>query len=124
MQIGQGALKIEERAGGKIVVVHVSDKLTKDDYAAFAPEFERLIALHGKLRVIFDMRDFRGWTLGALWEDLKFDYKHFRDIERIAMIGEKKWQQWMATFCRPFTTAKVMYFTHDEVEKAEEWVAE
>jgi hypothetical protein len=88
------------------------------------PEIERWIKDHGKLRLLFDMRDFHGWTVAALWEDTKFDLKHFRDIKKLAMIGEKKWQQWMSTFCKPFTSAEIRYFSHDDVEKARAWIVE
>ena len=71
-------------------------RLAKADYEHFVPEFERLVRQHGKLRVLFDMTGFHGWDAGALWEDIKFDMKHFADIERLAMVGEKKWQQGMA----------------------------
>ena len=59
------------------------------------------------------MTDFHGWEAGALWEDYEVrDRITSRDIERLAMIGEKKWQQGMATFCKPFTKATIRYFDH------------
>jgi hypothetical protein len=61
---------------------------------------------------------------GALWEDLKFDFKHFNDIERLAIVGESKWHEGMAWFCKPFTTAKVRYFGVDEAVDAREWVSQ
>jgi hypothetical protein len=30
-----------------------------------------------------------------------------RDIEKIAMIGEKNWEKWMAMICKPFTMSKI-----------------
>ena len=59
-----------------------------------------------------------GWNAGALWEDTKFAIKHFSDIERIAMVGETKWQHSMATFCKPFTKATSRYFDHAEAAEA------
>ena len=52
------------------------------------------------------MHDFHGWTASAAWEDTKFGVRHFHDIERLAMVGETKWQHGMAIFCKPFTTAQ------------------
>ena len=57
--------------------------------------------------------------LADLWQDIKFDVKHFGDIERLAMVGEKKWEQWMATFCKPFTTATVKYFPQGQSAEAQ-----
>ena len=113
---------LASESASNVIRLHVSGKLTKDDYEVFGPEVEQLINQHGKIRVLFDMEDFHGWTAGALWEDVKFDVKHFKDIERIAMIGDKAWEHGMATFCRPFTSAKIRYFDRSEAEKAEEWI--
>jgi len=118
------AIEISEQEGGKIIVVHVSGKLAALDYKQFVPEFERLVRQHGRLRVLFDMADFHGWDAGALWEDIKFDMKHFADIERLAMVGDKKWEQGMATFCKPFTKATIRYFDHADVAKARTWLNE
>lgn len=118
------SVRMEEAKGGQVLEAHLEGTLVTDDYARFVPEFERLLEQHGKLRVLVVMHDFHGWKIGALWEDIKFDVKHFRDIERIAIVGEKKWQQWMSAFCRPFTTAKVRYFDFDQVEAARKWIGE
>ncbi|NCF89332.1 MAG: STAS/SEC14 domain-containing protein [Verrucomicrobiaceae bacterium] len=117
-------IQLKENNEGRTVAVHVSGKLVKDDYEHFIPEFERLVGLHGKLRVLFDMTDFHGWSVAAVWEDTKFAMHHFGDIERIAMVGEKKWQEGMATFCKPFTKATVKYFDHADASEANTWLAE
>jgi hypothetical protein len=117
-------IQLKEENGGKTCTIHISGKLVAADYEHFVPEFERLIGLFGKLRVLFDMTDFHGWTLGAVWEDTKFGVHHFSDIERLAMVGEKKWQEGMATFCKPFTKAKIKYFDHADLAEAHKWLAE
>src|SRR5690349_17470408 len=114
-------IKMEEMDQGKVLDVHVSGKLAKDDYKDFVPEIERRIEQHGKIRILLEMNEFHGWNTGALWEDLKFDLKHFSDIERVAMVGETKWQEGMSKFCRPFTTAKIRYFDRSKLDEAREW---
>lgn len=117
-------LQLTEENGGKVVVVHVSGKLVKADYEHFVPEIERLVRQHGKLRLLFDMTDFHGWEVSAAWEDFKFGVEHFSDIERLAMVGEKRWQHGMATFCKPFTKAAVRYFDHADAAEARKWLGE
>ena len=107
-----------------MLAIHVSGKLAKTDCEHFVPEFERLVQQHGKLRVLFDMTSFHGREAGALWEDIKFNMKHFADIQRLAMVGDKKWQHGMATFCKPFTNAKIRYFDHPEAAVARKWLGE
>ena len=117
-------INLTEENGGKLLAIHVSGKLAKADYEHFVPEFERLVGLHGKLRVLFDMTGFHGWTAGAAWEDTKFAMHHFSDIDRLAVVGEKKWQEGMATFCKPFTKATVQYFDHTDDAGARKWLVE
>ncbi len=118
------AVELKELDGGKLLEVHLTGKLSKEDYAEFLPVVERLVRQHGKLRLFVEMRDFHGWTAGALWEDIKFDVRHFRDIERLALVGEKKWEKGMAVFCKPFTTAKVRYFERAKADEARAWLQE
>jgi len=117
-------IQLNEENGGKILVIHVNGKLVKEDYPDLVSESERLIRQGGRLRVLFDMTGFQGWDAGAAWEDLKFDIKHFADIERVAMVGDKKWERDMAVFLRPFTKATIRYFDHADATDAQKWLAE
>ncbi|HET6325159.1 MAG TPA: STAS/SEC14 domain-containing protein [Planctomycetaceae bacterium] len=114
---------LETIAVGRALEVHVTGKLTKESYERLVPAVDAQIKQYGKLHILFVMQDFHGWTAGAMWEDLKFDLKHWKDIERLAVVGEKKWEQGMATFCKPFTKAKIRYFDIAQIEEARQWIA-
>lgn len=118
------AIQLNEENNGKLLTIHASGKLVKDDYADFVPAFERLVRQHGKLRVLFDMNDFHGWELSAAWEDTKFGVQHFADIDRLAVVGDTEWQHGMAIFCKPFTKARVRYFDHAKTAEARKWLSE
>jgi hypothetical protein len=118
------AVELYEQNSGKVLTLKIKDKLSKDDYKIFAPRVETLIEQHDKIRLMVEMSDFHGWDAGALWEDIKFDAKHFSDIERIAFVGDKKWEKGMSVFCKPFTTAKIKYFDRSEKEQASDWIQE
>ena len=108
--------------GGKVLVVDVRGKLLTADYAHFVAEFDRLFERHGKLRVLFDMTGFQGIEAGALWEDAKFGIKHFGDIERLAIVGDKQWQHTMTSLSKPFTNATTRYFDRANATEAHEWL--
>ena len=115
-------IKFEDENEGKVLAIQVNGKLTKADYVFFAPEFERLVQLNGKLRVLFDLTGFHGWEAGALWEDIKFDFKHFAGIERLAMVGNTTWQHTLARLCQSFTNARIRYFDHANAAEARKWL--
>ncbi|HEY5753106.1 MAG TPA: STAS/SEC14 domain-containing protein [Chthoniobacterales bacterium] len=117
------AIKLTEESTGNLLDVEVTDKLHKDDYRNFVPEFERLVKKHGRVRILFDMKDFHGWDAPTLWHDIRFGVQHSGDIDRIAMVGDKAWEKAMSAFCRPFTNASIRYFDHTEINDARSWLA-
>jgi hypothetical protein len=107
----------------KVLGFKLSGKLHDDDYKKFVPMVDDAIAKAGKARVLAQFHDFHGWDLHALWDDIKFSTTHCTKIERIALVGDKSWEKWMAAVCRPFTMAKIKYFNASEIDAARNWVA-
>jgi hypothetical protein len=107
-----------------ILGFRLSGKLHDADYKHFVPAVDAAVAAHGKVRLLAEFHDFHGWDMHALWDDIKFSTTHCTKIDRIALVGEKSWEKWMATVCKPFTMAKIRYFQAGEEEAAKAWLAE
>lgn len=116
------AVNMQEFNEGRLLELQISGRLAHADYAAFLPRFEERVRQHGRIRLLMEMVDFHGWEPAALWDELKLDVKHFADFERVAMVGEARWEKFMSLFCRPFTSAEVRYFDRSEIAAAREWV--
>lgn len=113
-----------ETGSPKVVGLTLCGKLHDEDYKEFVPTMETILTAEGKVRLFVQYEDFHGWDMHAAWDDLKFSLKHYADFERIAMVGDRKWEKWMANFSRPFTKAKVKYFDRSEVDAAWKWLEE
>jgi len=110
--------------GGKVLGFRMSGKLHDEDYKKFVPLVDEAIAAQGKVRMLALFEDFHGWDLHALWDDVKFATTHCTKIERIALVGDKAWEAWMARVCKPFTMAKVQYFDSSKLGDAWTWIKE
>jgi hypothetical protein len=108
----------------KVLAFKMSGKLHDDDYKKFVPVVEAAVAAQGKIRLLAQFHDFHGWDMHALWDDIKFSTKHCLDLERIALVGEKTWEKWMAAVCKPFTMAKIRYFDAAQIDAAWAWLKE
>ena len=117
-------IEVLKGSSGNVMGYSLSGKLHDEDYKTFVPLVDAEIAKEGKVNVLAQFHDFHGWDTHALWDDIKFATSHCTKIARIALVGEKKWEQWMATVCKPFTMAKVRYFDVSEIEAAKAWLAE
>ena len=109
---------------GKTLGFKMSGKLHDQDYHHFVPAVEAAIKTHGKVCLLAQFHDFHGWDAHALWDDIKFSTQHCADVEKIALVGETKWEKWMAGVCKPFTLAKIKYFDAAQIEAAWQWLDE
>jgi len=78
---------------------------------------------HQQLQLFVELIDFHGRKMGALWEDIKFDAKHFSDVEHISVVEEKRWREMMATFSKQFTSAKIHCFESFEIDMQRDWLS-
>jgi len=117
---------IETLEGGspRVLAFRLSGRLTAADYDAFVPRVDAVLARGEGQRLLAILDDFHGWEPGAAWEDLKFGIRHYADFERIALVGDRRWEEWMAILCRPFTRAEVRYFDASDLDSAWGWARE
>jgi hypothetical protein len=113
--------RILHETSGPFVALQVNGTLESEDYAGFLPFLQSKITEHGKIDLFWEMKDFDGWTASGLWSDGSFDVKHASDFRRIAVVGDKKWQEWMTAIMKPFTSAEVRYFDHEDRSAAMDW---
>jgi SpoIIAA-like len=109
----------------RILGLRLSGKLKDEDYRTFVPAVDQVYAHSGgTLRLFVRLEDFQGWDLHGAWDDFKFGIKHYSDTDRIAMVGEKKWEEWMTLLWKPFSRAEVRYFDVARIEDAWAWIRE
>ena len=116
------SLQIIENNSGNILELDVSGKFVASDFQSLEATFQKLVKQYGKIRVLFRMQDFHGWEPVAFWDEVKFDLKHLRDIERLALVGDKQWEKFLGVFGRPFTSAEIRYFDKSALAEARAWL--
>lgn len=117
-------VRIEREKSGNLVKTFVSDKLTKEDYDKMLPAVQQTLNEWSKVRWYFELRDFSGWEPAAAVKDLRFDVEHANELSKIAIVGTKKWEEWLTMAMKPFTSAEVRYFELEDREEAQVWIAQ
>ncbi|HHD72922.1 MAG TPA: STAS/SEC14 domain-containing protein [Epsilonproteobacteria bacterium] len=97
-------------------------KLTHDDYQVFVPMIDKALKEAKGLdtKLLIDMRNFKGWEIRASWDDLKFGVKHRNDFRKMAIIGDKKWEEISIEMMDHLSKGKMKFFK--ERDKALEWL--
>ena len=92
-------------------------KVTHEDYKTITPMIDSALesVKTPKIRALFDATELEGWELRAAWDDFKLGLKHGSEFEKIAMYGNKNWQELAAKIGSWFISGEVKYFeSYDE----------
>ena len=112
-----------ERVGSKFFLsLKAVGKLTHEDYNIISPLIDS--ALEGvkdpKMTVFIDGSELEGWELRAAWDDFRLGLKHGKEFDKVAIFGNKKWQEYTSKFASWFVSGEVKYF--DDSRKALGWL--
>ena len=113
--------KLDESAGN-VVGFKVTGKLAGDEMKAFAERIDAVVAEAGTVHLFIQLEDFSGFEMEVLWEKAKFAFQHLRDIERMAVVGDRAWEEWWVTIAGALAPAETRYFDHDDIDAAWVWL--
>jgi hypothetical protein len=97
-------------------------KLTHEDYEVITPMIDS--ALEGvkqpRIKALVDVTEMDGWELRAGWDDFKLGLKHGREFEKIALYGNRGWQEKAAKIGSWFISGEAKYF--ESLDEALAWL--
>ena len=108
--------------GSDTVELKMSDEVTAADYKKVTPLIEGFMAKKGRLKFLIVLDNLKSFGPGAIWEDLKFDIKHLKNVGDTAIVGESKAQSFLAKGIDKIFPAKVKYFERNQLDAAKSWL--
>lgn len=99
---------------GAVLGFRVAGDVTAADYRVLEPVVQVAVDERGSVRLLLDLTDFRWEKVEAWGADLRFG-KHFRDaIERLAIVGDQRWEKWLARLAEPFYAQHATFFSDQD----------
>ena len=106
-----------------VVGFESSGRIRAEDYRdVVLPALERAAAT-GEVRFVIVMREFDGMSGGAVWQDLKVGFEHFRAWKRIALVTDIAWLRDRTSLFGWMTPGEVKTFTLEQQDEAIAWAA-
>lgn len=112
------------QSAGNVLGYHFSGKLTEAEVKEVYREIEAAVEKHGKVRLLVEMGDLSTPELQAAWEDLKRTPQWIKDLEKMALVGDDRWQRWATSLTDLISQGEAEFFRPDELDKAWYWVRE
>lgn len=115
-------IEVNENPDKGILALRISGKLTQEELDNLVPSLEKYSSSSDHPHLLMIMEDFKGWEDAAtLWKDLQMDSKYIGHFDRIAVVGEKKWQEWGTKLVDPITSEELKFFSIEQAEDAWNW---
>ncbi|MEA3210876.1 MAG: hypothetical protein QOE70_3933 [Chthoniobacter sp.] len=114
-----------EQDNDRLCVLRVGGVLKKSELDAAQAGFVQKIVGAGTVKVLVLLENFTGWERGAAWEDTDFFFSHRDDIEKIAVVGNPRWEAEVLAFTGAgLRKAPVKFFPETGEAEARAWLAE
>ena len=110
------SIGIERTGNNFFLSLKAQGKLTHKDYETITPMIDSALAevKDPKVKVLVDGTELEGWEARAAWDDFKIGLKHGNEFEKIAIYGNKKWQEVIAKVGGWFISGELVYFENEE----------
>ena len=117
-------ISISVKHSNSLVVMTLVAKgaLTHEDYQQITPLIDEALAniKHPELYFLIDASEMTGWELEAAWDDMKLGLKYGGKVEKIAILGHKKWQEMLISLANVFIHGQAKYF--EDKDEALNWL--
>lgn len=118
------SIGIERAESHFFLFLKAQGRLTHSDYEIITPMIDSALAgvTQPRIKALIDGTELEGWEARAAWDDFKLGLKHGNEFEKIAILGNKKWQDLAAKVGRWFISGEIKYFERED--DAISWLSE
>jgi hypothetical protein len=117
------AAEILSHADG-VMTLKVSGTLTQAELAKLQASAAAIIGGGGKWRVLVLTENFAGWERGGAWNDFSFQAEADAGIEKMAIVGARKWEELALMFtAKGLRKFPIEYFEPSQMAAARSWLA-
>lgn len=113
-----------EQSHDNVIGYSLAGDVTEDEYKQAASELRDELARHGKIRLLFRLKDFSlSNFFTALDERFRFVREHSDDIERVAIVTDDTGAEMLAKVSKAVGPVEMETYSSDEEPKAWAWLA-
>lgn len=102
------------------VELDMNGDVTANDYRTVEPQLLKYFSDKGRMKFLIVLKGLKTFSLGAAYEDIKFDLQNLKNVGTTAIVGDKKTQELLSKFIDKVFPAKVKYF--EETSDAMNWL--
>jgi hypothetical protein len=109
---------------GEVLGYYVTGTVTPDEIKEMHRDIDSAIDQHGRVKLLVDIRDMSAPEPMAVWEDLKLTPEYISNVEKFAVIGDRRLHELATRATGAISKGKAEYFEREQIGAAWEWLKE
>ena len=110
---------------GNILAIKITGEITEYEHDRLDQLILKSIAEWKSIRILVMIKHYPSFNSAeALFEDLRMVKKHSRHIDRMAVVGDRRWKRtWVGIFGL-FSGIETDYFEMEQIDAAYQWISQ
>jgi len=106
------------------ITFRITGTFTREEMAEAQRTVGELLDRQGKSRFLIIVQEFQGVAKSGEWSDMSFQARYDKLIEKIAIVGDQKWEELALVFTgKGVRHIPIEFFTPAELPKARVWLS-
>jgi hypothetical protein len=110
------------RSEGSLLGFRIEGTLTAADVGEMHRAFRDAVAVHGEASLLVEIGDLALPEPSAVLRDLRAMPEVLRDVRRLAVVGDGRWQAWAAGAANLLARGEARHFDAAELDTAWTWL--
>ncbi len=109
------------KSQGKVLGFRLIGDVSKSDYNVLVPDVQNVIDQEGSAALLLDLKEFKWEKVEAWGDDLNFGRKYHEKIDKLAIVGDKRWEELLTVFSKAYAQESKYFHTAD-IDDAWKWL--
>lgn len=106
-----------------LITVKISGLLKREELARAENAAIEAMGSARNIKFLVLVENFQGWDSKSEWGDVSFQWQYDEKIEKVAIVGEAKWQDLTEAFVgKGLRSVDIRYFKPSETAIARTWI--
>ncbi len=105
-----------------IAEIVIDGAISRAEFDDVSARLAALIERCGRVRLLEDIRRNGRFDPSIIPADLRFSFRHMKDFSHCAIVGERKWLDWLTRAIDPLVRCEIRYFDRADIEEARRWL--
>jgi hypothetical protein len=114
-----------QKLQGNVLAIKITGEITKNEHERLDRLIRTSVAEWERIRIFIVLNHYPSFNSAeALYEDLRMIKNHSKHIDRLAVVGDRRWKRtWVGLFGL-FSRIETDYFEMEEIDAAYQWITQ